>query len=394
MSAHPPTTDVLVIGAGPAGSIAALVLARAGVSVRVIDRAQFPRDKICGDGLIPDALSLLADLGIDEGVLGLGHRAAGVRFHGPDGDALDLDLPMWTVRRERLDHALVEQAVGAGALLEQGLSARGIECDADGVTVQTDDGPRQAALVIVCTGASEQALQGLGVEHAPQPSAIAARAYWTLGEHVPEHRLQIWFERALLPGYAWVFPMGERVFNVGVGAFLDAGAAKQNLRHLHERFEKDTRTGAETLRDGTMHGRLRGAPLRTGLARAAPSAERTLVAGEAIGATYPLSGEGIGKAMETGRLAAEHALVALRTGQTDARSLAAYDEALEALRPWFDGYAAAQRWMRWPWVASLITRRAIRNERLRTALVEIVGEQRAASDVLSVCGLSRVVLGL
>lgn len=84
---------------------------------------------------------------------------------------------MWTVRRERLDHALVEHAVGAGALLEQGLSARGIERTTDGVVVQTDDGPRRASLVVVCTGASERALKELGVDHGPQPSAIAARAY-------------------------------------------------------------------------------------------------------------------------------------------------------------------------------------------------------------------------
>lgn len=384
-------SEVIVVGGGPAGSIAALVLARAGCPVTVVDKAAWPREKVCGDGLIPDSLRLLAELGLLPGVEALGHRCTGARVVGPGGGEASIDLPMLTVRREQLDHHLLQAAQQAGAELVQG-EAVGWSAEGD-ATVHLDQGRSlQGRLCILATGASAPVLERFGVARRKTPSALAARAYWRLGPHVDPERLVLWFERPVLPGYAWAFPMGDGVFNVGLGYFLSA-TPRMNLKQTLARLQAESPSAAEALRGAEPLGPLLGAQLRTGLCGAAPSASRLLVAGEAIGTTYGLTGEGIGKAMATGRLAAEHALTSLGSGQLDAASLAAYDQAVEArFRGFFSPYQQAQAWMRHPALADLVLWRSRRSRRVRRLVAAILSEEQPATALFSVGGLARALL--
>lgn len=388
MRSPPLSSDVVILGAGPAGAIAALCLARAGREVLLVDKAAWPRDKICGDGLIPDSLHLLEELGLLQGVRALGHGLSGLRVTGPAGGEAQVDLPFVTARRERLDHFLVQAAVAAGARLVQG---EGRACRPGEVEL-ADGRCLNGSLTLVCTGAGTRSLAQLGLAHRTSPSALAARAYYRLAPEVPQDRLIVSFEKAVLPGYAWVFPMGDHVFNVGVGQFLGDGESL-NLKAVLARYQQDSPTGRALLRGAEALTPLRGAPLRTGLSGCAPSAEGLLVAGEAIGSTYALTGEGIGKAMATGRLAARFADEALRCGRTDAQSLSAYDRALEAeLRPFFAPYQAAQAWMRWPQVADLVVWRTRRSARVQRLVADILSEARPATDLFSPGGILRALL--
>ena len=231
-------------------------------------------------------------------------------------------------------------------------------------------------------------------------AALALRAYYRLRADVPEDQLHIWYERPVLPGYAWIFPVGDHVFNVGAGIFRGPGtrsagnrdpdARSPNLRELFERFRTECRQAREMLDGSTPIEPVRGAPLRTNLKGSALARDHLLVTGEAIGSTFSFSGEGIGKAMETALLAADTASRALESGRFAAGDLAGYSEAVGSrLRAKFSHYAAAEGWLRFPTVVNLIAWRAARSAKLRGLLSDILNERRDPTELLSLRGFAR-----
>ncbi len=397
--------------------MAAIRLARAGHRVTLIEKARVPRDKICGDGLIPDSLNVIESLGLLDVVKAAGHPAQALRFHAPNGKWFDVPQRLLCVRRERLDAILAEAAVAAGARLRDGTEVTGFTADARGaaLTLVRGESSRaggtgsgggvagdasgegatetlRAQLVVLACGAASDVLRRFGLEHRATPSAIAARAYYRLAPSVAEDTLHIWYERSVLPGYAWAFPMGGHVFNVGVGAFHDTGAARPNLRAVFERLSTDVPTAREMLQGGEALAPMVGAPLRTRLHGCAFAAERLLVAGEALGTTYSFTGEGIGKAMETGVLAADHCSAALEQGRFGAADLRPYaTEVRTRLAERFSPYLTAQKWLRFPAVMNLVAARARRSEGLRARFTAILGEEIEPTAVFSLKGLVRTL---
>jgi flavin-dependent dehydrogenase len=149
------------------------------------------------------------------------------------------------------------------------------------------------------------------------------------------------------------------------------------------------------MRGATPLGRLEGAPLRCALEGSSPVADGLLVAGEAIGTTYSLTGEGIGKAMESGRFAADTARAALEVGRFDAATLQAYVSAMEraSFPERFEQYRAAQRWVRHPFVVDLITRRARTSTRVRQMIEGMLREEVPPSELFSAWGMLRALVG-
>ena len=390
--------DVVVAGAGPAGAIAARVLARAGADVLLLEARSFPRPKVCGDALIPDSLALLREEGLLETVSAGAHAAEAIRVFAPSGRSVRLSAPFLTIRREHLDEMLVRAAVAAGARLEENVRVAGPR--RDGATVSGVDAERkgepcqvQAPLTILATGAASGMLEAFGVRTRSQPSALALRAYWRVPALDPSE-LVISFERSMLPAYGWVFPMRDGEANVGVSLFLENGRTGENLRDLFVRFTTECAHMREVLRGAEPLGDVRGAPLRCALEGAQALDAGLLVAGEALGTTYSLSGEGIGKAMESGRLAARTALLALDAGQFDRTTLAHYERALAAARfpEKFAQYKQAQRWLSRSWAANLLTWRAERSRGVRGMLEAILREEVAPSDLMSAGGLLRTLV--
>lgn len=393
MDVHSKLFDAVVVGAGPAGSIAALTLARAGFDTVLVEKHATPRDKVCGDALIPDSIALLESLDLLDAVSSLGNPAKAIRVYSPNGRHMDVQGRYICLRRLHLDKLLFDAAEASGATVLQGVAAKGFETGEGEARVLTKAGPIRGKIVVLATGAASKMLAKFGVDHRSQPSAIALRAYYKLRPDVSEETLHIWYEKPILPGYGWIFPMGDNVFNVGAGVFYDAGEEHPNLRELFAEFCSACPVAASMLEGAEPVTELKGAPLRSALTGARASGERLLLAGETIGSTYSFSGEGIGKAMETGRLAAEFAQRALEAGDFSAASLAAYDAELEVrFRDKFKHYEIAQKWLSWEPAINLMTWKANRSRRVMSILEDVVTERRNPTEILSLWGMAKTLL--
>ncbi len=404
----PPRCDVLVVGAGPAGSACATRLAQSGRHVVLVDQHDFPREKVCGDGLIPDAHRALQRLGLLEQVMQHAHRVDHVRCVGPRGGQIDVPGTLAVLPRRILDALLCRHATEAGAELRT--PARFLTPVVEGSSVvgarlNTPEGERtlRANWVVMATGARIQPIVSTELCERRTPSGIALRAYVHHPGFCARHRtMDVVWHRALRPGYGWIFPCGNDVFNIGVGAFFrrQSGrdqAADTNLRDVFDTFTRIHEPARALMDGGQMQGELKGAPLRCTLEGAQPGRAGLLVTGEALGSTYDFTGEGIGKALETGLLAAD-ALLNLPSGSagTAARPddvLARYKHALAGLKPKFDLYAKANRINRHPWLADLVIWRAQRSPRLLRSMSGVLNETSNPGHLVTPLGLWKLLMG-
>ncbi len=327
--------DAAIVGAGPAGSLAAYWLAIAGVQVVLFDQATFPRDKPCGDGVIGRGLAVLDRLGLG-GWATQFHQPSALRLSSPDGQVLDGRPDMGDdycygrlIPRRMLDERLVQAAVEAGAQLMENTRVIAVERIANSVRVLADGREVTAQLVILSDGSRAPITRRLGLPSGPA-ELVAVRQYF-VGDVGPEERMEIHFEQPILPYYTWLFPLGDGRVNVGTATYTrQARQGRVSLREVLARFVADPTATEGRLARAEPAGPVRGHPLRARLGSTRTHAERMLVAGDAAGLVNPLSGEGIATAMESGELAAANALAALEAGDFSARALAPYSQALEA----------------------------------------------------------------
>ena len=402
MSLPHPDCDVLVVGAGPAGSACALWLARAGRRVVLVDQHDFPRDKVCGDGLIPDAHRALHRLGLLDEVLAAAQSATHVACIGPRGGRVDVPGQVAVLPRRDLDDIVKRGAERAGAefrgrcKFEQPLVEAGRVA---GARLGTPDGPRElrARWTVLATGAVPQALIGAGMCERRTPSAVALRGYVRHpGGAGTRRALEIVWHPRMRQGYGWIFPGPGGVFNVGVGVAHshahghgEASMSAVNLREMLATFGEVYAPARDLLTGSRWIAEPRGAPLRCSLAGAALDRPGLLVAGEAAGSTYAFTGEGIGKAMETGVLAAESLLA---HPQSDDAACAVYRAAVEALRPRFALYERANRVNDYPWLADLLIWRAARNPRILARMSGVLEETHNPGQLVTLRGLARLML--
>jgi geranylgeranyl reductase family protein len=342
--------DVIVVGAGPAGSSAAYWLATAGLDVAVLEKTSFPREKVCGDGLTPRGTRALVDMGIDVSERNGWLHNRGLRVIG-GGQRLHLDWPDLTsfppfglVRpRADLDAMLANQAVKAGArLYEQTTVTEPLLDDAGrvvGVTGRTAEKKPvtfRASAVLTCEGVSGKLAQYLGVHrNDKRPLGVAVRRYYTspkTHDDYLESWLELWDgkpdESALLPGYGWIFGMGDGTVNAGLGVLNSStGFQKTDYRAMLTRWLDNT-PPEWGLREPNATGPTRGAALPMGFNRTPHYTRGLLLVGDAGGSVNPFNGEGIPYAMESGKFAAEAVVQALArpAGASREQALAAYPE--------------------------------------------------------------------
>jgi geranylgeranyl reductase family protein len=335
---HPIDTDVLVVGAGPGGSAAAYHLARHGIDVTVVDKATFPREKVCGDGLTPRAVAALRDIGVDtedpafEKVIGLRVHARSTTIDLPWPELSSFPGVGLVMPRDRFDHLLVQRAVKAGARLLEATEAvapvieegwvQGADVRPSGER-SADPARIRARFVVAADGAAGRFARPAGVRRdASRPLGIAARRYYRTTYHPGpwfESWLDLWDGDMLLPGYGWLFPVAGGRINLGAGLLNTFTHFEEvSAQQLFQAFERMLPVSWE-LGEETADGRLLSGPLPMSFNRAPQAVPGLLVVGDAAGAVNPFNGEGIAYAMETAKIAAElltEALVNDRPGLT------------------------------------------------------------------------------
>lgn len=363
--------DVLVVGGGPSGAACAYWLASAGHEVVMVERKEYPREKTCGDGLTPRSVRQLEDMGLAEELAAAGHRYIGLRSHG-FGRTLELAWPVhpalppygYVITRHDLDALVAERAAKAGAevwdgteavepLVEDGLVRGALvvrkppsPAKASTYGRQPDVGPNaiarspsafgpvdvRARYTVVADGANSRFGRSLGTSrNRSYPLGMAIRGYWRSPRH-DEPWIDSWLDVRdqagnVLPGYGWIFPVGDGRINVGVGLLSTFNRWKAvNTTHLLNSFCAYAPSAWE-IRPENACGAPTGGRLPMGLSVGPRSGPTWLLAGDAGATINPFNGEGIAYAYESGRYAADAVHLALTTG--DGLALRTYEEKLQ-----------------------------------------------------------------
>ena len=351
--------DVIVVGAGPAGSTTAYYLAQAGLDVLLLEKATFPRDKVCGDGLTPRAVKQLVAMGVDIDAPGW-IRNKGLRIYG-GGVKIELpwpelaSFPDYGLVRARmdLDQIIAEQAGKEGARLLQGTTVTGPILDERtdrivGVTAKRgeEDLEFRAPLVVAADGNSTRMSLAMGIrKRDDRPLGVAVRRYYETPRHDDDYLeswLELWDGDRLLPGYGWVFGLGDGTSNVGLG-LLNTSKAFQNVDY-RGMLKRWTANMPEEWQFDEEHatGPTRGAALPMGFNRQPHYARGMLLVGDAGGMINPFNGEGIDYAMESGHLAADLIVQALARRTAGQRERVLY-EYPRILKESYGGYFTIAR---------------------------------------------------
>jgi geranylgeranyl reductase family protein len=345
--------DVIIVGAGPGGSAAAFHLAAAGLDVLLLEKTEFPREKVCGDGLTPRAVKQLIKMGVDLSPEAGWLRNKGLRVIG-GGSRIEIDwpdlaeYPNYGLTRTRLDfdHTLAQAAVKAGARMQTSTNVSGALLNKAGrvvgvtATVGKEKVPAEyrAPLVIAADGVSGRLALSMGIaKRDDRPMGVAVRRYYTSPRHDDDY-LESWLElwdrtrspHRLLPGYGWIFGLGDGRSNVGLGILNTSKA----FQHVDYRKMLTDWLGGLPEEWGYVEenatGPTRGAALPMGFNRKPHYTRGLMLVGDTGGMVNPFNGEGIAYAMESGEIAAEIAAQALGrpAGISRERALYSYPKVL------------------------------------------------------------------
>lgn len=374
---------ITILGAGPGGAATALFLARKGIPSILLDKATFPRDKICGDALSGKVVEVLKKLDpglIDRMDLDPTHLGSwGVTFVAPNLKALrvpfrkELDktqtAPGFIAKRLDFDNFLVEECRRYPEIdLREGVDIRGFQRHAEGFTLLGRDNKPylHTKLLIAADGAQSRFAReygGIKMEHNHYCAGI--RAYYKgVKDLDKDNFIELQFLKEFLPGYFWIFPLPNGWANVGVGMRSDKLTAKKvNLKDsLHELVRthpalRDRFEGAEQI------GPIKGFGLPLGSKKRPLSGDHYLLIGDAASLIDPFTGEGIGNALYSGYFAAEQAALSLQSGDYSAAALAPYNKAVYD-RLWSELKLGRrmQQLVKYPWLFNFVVNKARKNK--------------------------------
>lgn len=384
------TTSVCIIGAGPGGATAALQLDRLGIPCVVVDKAVFPRDKVCGDGLSGKVITALEKIDTDIAArlraFAEKEDSWGVTFVSPGRQGMDVpykpnynkqaDQPLGFVcKRIHFDNFMVDELKRSpNVQLFEGVTIDKYSLDDDGYTVRNAAGDFvvKAKLLIVANGAHSSFTKDVaGIRMEPKYYAAGIRAYYkgVKGTH-EDSFIELHFLKNLLPGYLWIFPLPNGEANVGMDMLSDAVRdRKVNLKQLLTDTLKQDPVFAERFRDAEMTSSLDGYGLPLGSKKRRLSGNRYMLIGDAAFIIDPFTGEGIGNAMYCGAIAAKQAAACLEADDFGEEIMMAYDENVyRVLGPELKLSYKLQQLVKYPRLFNWLMKMGMRNKQLRDVI--------------------------
>jgi geranylgeranyl reductase family protein len=386
-------TGVCIIGAGPAGAAAALQLAQLGVECIIVDKAVFPRDKVCGDGLSGKVITALNR--IDPEMAGRLQTAGfkvnswGVTFVSPGRHSLDVgyrreydtnnashkERPIgYVCKRLDFDNFLMKEIKRRPEIkCFEGVAIEAYALHEDGYLVTGSNGFRlKAKLLIIANGAHAAFTKEVaGIVMEPAHYVAGLRAYYKNVHGMNrDNFIELHFLKGLLPGYFWIFPLPNGEANVGVGVLSETVRKKKlDLKKILLDTVANDPVFKARFKDAELQGRIDGYGLPLGSKRRVISGERYMLAGDAAYLIDPFTGEGIGNALYSGRIAAFQAVEALKANDFSAKQLSKYDdEVYHVMGPELKVSHRLQQLIRYPWLVNVLFKTSSRNKRLQELL--------------------------
>ncbi|MEM4348428.1 MAG: NAD(P)/FAD-dependent oxidoreductase [Candidatus Anstonellaceae archaeon] len=391
--------DAIVVGGGPAGSTAAAFLSRKGRKVLLLEKEAWPRNKTCGDAISGKSVGVLRELGLTEELEKADHgEVTGLTFSSPNGTVVTIPFKGsdgqiakgYVCRRMVYDHILWNCAKSTCDAYDGTAVVGVIKNNGKIVGVKAKDKSGremefQGKIIIGADGVSSLIAREIrGSEVDPQHTCIAYRAYYS-GITGMNSTLEIHFVKSIMPGYFWIFPLEKGLANVGVGMVMsDMKKGNVNLHQAMLDIIQKNPLFKERFATATQASPISAWSLPFGSKRRKVSGEGVLLVGDAAGLVDPFSGEGIGNAMTSGKIAAAIADEALSKGDTSAEALAKYDQALwNEIGNELQTSYAMQKLGRIEWLLNFVVNKAATSPKAREAIAGTFSNEEAKRDYMS-----------
>jgi geranylgeranyl reductase family protein len=391
--------DIIVVGAGPAGSAAAIFATQGGLRTLLLDKATFPRDKVCGDALSGKSLNILRQLNLTQQLEEIPQtRIDGVIFSSPSGEKISVKfrslnpgetLYGYVSKRIDFDHFLFQKAKSQAALTIEDFQTENIIHNHELIGIKgraTGDGAEQeffGKIIIGADGYKSFISQQMGLYHYDtRHTLVALRAYYRGVEGLSDF-IEIHFVKESLPGYFWIFPLAGGMANVGIGMrHLDIKKRKIDLFEVLDAAVHSPNF-RERFRQAELVEKIKGWNLPTGSIFRRNHTDQVLLAGDAAGLIDPFTGEGIGNALVSAQLAVKVAAAAIAAGDTSRQRLSEYDALLkQALGSELKlSYRLQKIGTHFPVLLNLVIRKAVKSPKVAEWISSMIAEEVSKRDL-------------
>ncbi len=392
------TFDVIIAGAGPAGSACAIELAKSGLSIALLDKASFPRDKTCGDALSVDVINQLQklspSLAAEFETLENKISSYGVKIFSPDHNHIDIPFIYKNVKscgyispRLHFDNLLFEHTKQyANIAIYENCAVTNVAVHNDEAVLQTGQGIFTGKMIIGADGAHSVISKFLGdIKVEKEHYSAGLRVYYegVSGFHNQGY-IELHFFKDILPGYLWIFPLADNKANVGIGMLSSEVSKKKiNLKEILQNLLRTHPHLKERFKDATPLETIKGYGLPLGSKKRNLSGERFLLAGDAAALIDPFSGEGIANAIRSGRVAGEHIVNCFENNNFSGTFNKAYDREIYK-RMWkeFKISRTLQQLVRYPVLFNFAIKKAGQSKYLQNFLIEALANVEKKKKIL------------